>query len=262
MSHPQLPILDGQSRVGLDGHASGTITHHAPRPVSYPEPRLGRPAARPVKLPPISELPKAVIKTLVKRVHVTFLIDDSGSMYWHYGDPEGVRYAVALSIVDMLRRHGAKGNAPRATVIHWGTDAPHALAAGPLNLSDKKTKKQLDTALTIPPTLGGNDMARAFRAAKDRQRGDSGDTISLTFVLTDGIESVTQSTRDTLAALPAQSVHMLLIDRSHGCNEQMEADWRALPLGSFSRLNTWDTRSLATDVRTQVVAALYKAEHK
>ena len=77
-------------------------------------------AARPVILPRLVGAPPRQIRELAQNVLAAFAIDDSGSMYGSFGDPTGIRYAAAQSLVAMQRRSGGG----LAGVVHWGTSAP------------------------------------------------------------------------------------------------------------------------------------------
>ncbi len=80
--------------------------------------------------------------------------------------------------------------------------------------------------------------------------------IPLVFVITDGIEAVTTSVHRGVGALPPGSVHMLLVDRASGCTEEMEADWRGVAFGSFTRLDDADTRAMGDQLAATVAAAI------
>jgi phosphodiesterase/alkaline phosphatase D-like protein len=49
---------------------------------------------------------------------------------------------------------------------------------------------------------------------------------------------------------------MLLVDRSNGCSPDMEAAWRSVAFGSFTRLTSLDTRGMATELAQVLAAAL------
>jgi Mg-chelatase subunit ChlD len=183
--------------------------------------------------------PAKRVRELVRRSVVLFLCDDSGSMYGGWGDPTGVRYAAALSLLGLMDRSGGG----RAAVVHWGTEAPLSLAVAPTDV--RRDRRALKSALTIPPTLGGTDLPRALQRARNIATSLEPDENLVCFVLTDGIESVTTATHAAIAALPAGSVHMILVDRSGGCDGAMEAAWKTVAFGSFTRLRTFSTPEMA-----------------
>jgi hypothetical protein len=199
------------------------------------------PQARPVRL----ALPPDLVGDETKNVDIVFVPDDSGSMYAGWGDPYGIRYAAALSVLDLMGRMGGG----RAGVVHWGSDAPAELM---LALTDlRRGRRSLRKALRAPVvTLGGNNFPAALdRAAEVLDRGGASpeDRIQLVIALTDGIEYLGPEMHTSLARLPAGSVHVLLIDRSGGCNAELEKQWRALPLG-FTRLDVLDTEAMAMQI--------------
>ena len=179
------------------------------------------------------------IRGLVDEIEVWLIVDDSGSMYGQWGDPTGIRYAAGRSLVGLLQRAGGGW----VGVIHWGTHAPVELALRPAHV--RKGRNDLRGALTIPPTLGGNDLPLALARARELSTGPSAGRRQLYYVLTDGIEPVTPAMHAALAALPENSVHMVLVDRSGGCDPAMEAAWRSCAFGSFTRLRTFDTKVMA-----------------
>jgi hypothetical protein len=210
--------------------------------------RMG--TARPVVLPPLLGGSPKEIREQAQKVLAVFAIDDSGSMYGSFGDPTGIRYAAAQSLVELQRRSGGG----LAGIVHWGTSCPEEMVTP---LVDVRRKRRLiDQGLQIPETLGGNDMPAALRrVAEMLPRLDRND-VPLLFVITDGIESVTAETHAAVAALPKRSVHMLLVDCSNGCSEQMEQDWRTVAFGSFTRLPHFDTKAMAMALATVYAQSL------
>lgn len=196
--------------------------------------------ARPVRLGTLAGASSREIRGIVQQVLALFLVDDSGSMYGQWGDPTGVRYAAALSLVALMRKSGGG----RAGVLHWGT-AP----GGELTCLDvRKHPRALTQALQIPPTLGGNDLPAALQRGRELLGASTPEQHPLVFVLTDGIEDVTPATVAAVAALPARSVHMVLIDRSNGCTSDMEAAWRSVAFGSFTRLTRLNVQDMASEM--------------
>lgn len=225
--------LCGASRLRLAATAAagrGPAINRGPLPA--------RPA-RPVVLPPLIGATPTQIRERVGRMLVVFACDDSGSMYGTWGDPTGIRYAAALSLVGLMERSGGG----RAAVVHWGTEAPIGLALTPVRV--RQGRRALRRALTVPPTLGGNDLPLALERCRLVTPGATPDEHVVHFVLTDGIEPVTAAVHAAVAALPPGSVHMLLVDRSGGCGAGMEADWRSVAFGSFTRLQTFETAAMS-----------------
>ena len=233
-------------RAHLELEAPGA-TGGVPRIV--PRARPEHPA-QPIRLPDLTGEARDEIRARLKRCRITFLVDDSGSMYGAWGDPTGVRYAAALSVLGPMQR----GGGGRAAVLHWGTEAPDELALAPVDV--RRGRRLLRKALTVPPTLGGNDLPKALRAALVLTGAPDEDEQPLTVVLTDGIESVTPAMHAAVAAHPPGSVHMLLVDRSGGCSEEMERDWRTVAFGSFTRLRTFDTAAMAHQIGEALADAL------
>jgi len=209
--------------------------------------------ARSIVLPPLQGASKAVIRARLARLTVFFLVDDSGSMYGTWGDPNGVRYAAARSLLELLRRSGGA----RVSIIHWGTDAPADMALAPIKLP--RGRKDLELALSIPPTLGGTNVLSALGRAAELTPPLVEDEQAIYFILGDGIELVTPAINTALSALGERQVHMLLVDRSGGCDPALEAAWRSVPFGSFTRLRTFDTRAMAHQL-AQIAAATLSLE--
>ena len=196
-------------------------------------------AARPVVLPALTGAPSPDIRLRIQRLVVLFVIDDSGSMYGSWGDQAGVRYAAAQSVLGLMVRAGGG----RAGGQHWGTTSPEELSLAPIEV--KRGRKKLRSFLTVPPTLGGNDLPLALRTTLRLVPTLRADEQLLTVVFTDGIEEVTSATHSAVAAYPDGAVHMVLVDRSGGCTPAMEAQWRSVPFGSFTRLRSFDTTVMA-----------------
>ncbi|MBB3602769.1 hypothetical protein FHT40_002430 [Mycolicibacterium sp. BK556] len=206
--------------------------------------------ARPVTLPPLTGALPDEIRQVVGRVKAVYAPDDSGSMYGSFGDPTGIRYAAAQSMVGLQRRSGGG----EAGVVHWGSDAPVELVTSLVDVG--RGRRLLDKALQIPPTLGGNDLPAALRRVSEVLAGTSRGDIPLVFVISDGIEAVTTDTHAAIAALPRNSVHMLLVDRSTGCTEEIEKDWATVAFGSFTRLPDLDTTAMAMSLANIYANAL------
>jgi hypothetical protein len=244
MTQSQIARLQGQVNLALE--APGPALSLSAAPVLPAAPR----AARPVNLAPLTGGPPRVISSRVAKTTITFLIDDSGSMYGAWGDPTGIRYAAAESVLMLMRRHGGG----RAGVIHWGSTVPPELALAPVDV--RRDRKALRRALTIPQSLLGNDLPAALRAAASSVGSARQEEVSLVFVVTDGIEAVTTDTHAAVAALPEGAVHMVLVDRSNGCTPPMEAAWQAVAFGSFTRLQTFDTKAMAIQIAATFAHAL------
>lgn len=180
---------------------------------------------------------------------VMFAVDDSGSMYGQHADDQGVRYAAARSIVDFMVRAGGG----HAGVVHWGSNAPADLTLAPVNV--RWRRRALETALRIPRNLGGTNMVAGFQRAKQLLPAPQRGQHQAVLVLTDGVEQ-TGTGPELVAAinqLPAASVHLLLIDHWHSCTPELEDAWRALPLGSFTRLPLDDPAQLSWQVADVLV---------
>jgi hypothetical protein len=199
---------------------------------------------RPVVLPPLMGGSPSEIRALAQKVLAVFAIDDSGSMYGSFGDPTGIRYAAAQSLVALQWRSGGG----LAGVVHWGTSCPEEIVTPPVDV--RRKRRLLDTGLQIPETLGGNDMPAALRRVAELLARLGRNDVLLVFVITDGIESVTAETHAAVAALPKGSVHLLLVDCSNGCSEDMEQAWRTVAFGSFTRLPHFDTTAMAMALAT------------
>ena len=163
-----------------------------------------------------------------------FAIDGSGSVHGPGGtDPAGARNAACLSVVDLMRRHGGG----RAGVVHWGQTAPADLAVAPVPVR----RQRLRQALSLQPMLGGTDPAAGLARVRELVPALSpGQTLAV-LLLTDG-QDLGAGLDHELAQLPARSVHLLLVDPSGDCYGQ-EAAWRALPWGSFTRLQNLRNRT-------------------
>ena len=73
--------------------------------------------------------------------------------------------------------------------------------------------------------------------------------------ITDGIEAVGAEASSHISLLPAECVHVLLVDHSHGCGPDLEAGWLSLALGSFTRLDMFDATRLAWEAAAVVARA-------
>lgn len=237
-------VLIGTTNVGVE--SPGVV---AVRVDTAPRSRRSS-TARPVVLPPLVGGSQREIRTQAQKVLAVFATDDSGSMYGSFGDPTGIRYAAARSLVAMQRRSGGG----LTSVVHWGTQAPEELVTPLVDVQRKR--RLLDRGLTIPENLGGNDMPAALRRAADMLLPVSRDAVPLVFVITDGMESVTADTHAAVAALPKRCVHLFLVDCSNGCSEEMEHAWRTVAFGSFTRLPHFDTQAMAMALATVYAQSL------
>ena len=221
--------------------------HRLVRLVTHPRPE--RPAS-PVYLPPFIGASSNVVKSRVARTVVFFLFDDSGSMYGRYGDPRGVRYAVGRSVTDLMSRSGGG----RAGAIHWGTDAPIHMVLHPVDV--RKGKQTLKAAMVVPPNLGGNDLPLALRRAVEVTPPLAKDDTVFYYVITDGGEPVTPAMHAAVAALPPGSIHVLLVDNYGICDAAMEAAWSTCAFGSWTRLASFDTKQMATQIAEIFAASI------
>ncbi len=232
-ANEQCRQLSGRTSLSL--HAAGTSA----RKVPAPRREAAASSAKPVILPPLTGAAPTEIRNLARHVTAVFAVDDSGSIYGTYGDPTGVRYAAAKSLIALQRRSGGG----QAAVVHWGTEAPEEMV---MPLTDvRRGRRALQAGLRIPPWLGGNDLPAALRRTAEVLASGPRGGIPLVFPITDGIEAVTPETHAAVAALPAGCVHMLLIDRSGGCSPDLENAWRTVAFGSFTRLPHLDTNDMA-----------------
>jgi hypothetical protein len=209
-----------------------------------------QPAARPVVLPPLVGASPREVRLLAQKVRAAFAMDDSGSMYGSYGDPTGIRYAAAQSLVAMQRRSGGG----LAGVVHWGTSAPEEMVTPLVDV--RRKRRLLNQGLRIPETLGGNDMPAALWRVAEMLPPLGRNDVPIVFVITDGIEDVTPETHAAVAACPKGSVHLLLVDCSNGCSEEMEKVWRTVAFGSFTRLPHFDTKAMAMALATVYAQSL------
>lgn len=237
--------LGGTTNVELK--SLGTVASKVP---TIARSRPTKADAQPINLPPLTGKRKDEIARLARRTVTLYLPDDSGSMYGTFGDPTGIRYAAARSL-DRLQRQSGGG---LAGVVHWGTDAPMDMVTRPVDV--KKCRRVIEKALVIPPSLGGNDLPAALRRAAEILP-NNGDYLPLIFVISDGIEDVTDETHEAVAGLPPSSVHLLLLDRSNWCSGEMEEAWRSVAFGSFTRLEHLDnTRTMAIELAQIYAKAL------
>jgi hypothetical protein len=192
---------------------------------------------QPVRLPDLAGPSQRIIRQRVARTVVIFAIDGSGSVHGAAGtDPEGVRNAACLSVLDLMRRHGGG----RAGVVHWGETAPADLALAPVPVRQRRLKRML----SLQPMLGGTNPAAALaRVHQIIPPSSSGQNLAV-LLLTDG-QDLGEGLEHELAQLPARCVHLLLADPSGDCFGH-ELAWRALPWGTFTRLeNLRDCRQVA-----------------
>lgn len=219
--------------------------------VYIPPPPREDGAAQPVVLPNLAGEAVSTIRALVRKLHFETAPDWSGSTFSVWGgDPEDVIGAVAISLFMLLRRYGGG----TAGVTPWGTSPAIELAVGPLQV--KKDLKRLKAAARHRVNLGGNDLPAAVRAIGSKVSRLPPGTTSFIWIPTDGIETVTQDTHDAVAALPPDSVHLVLIDPMHGCSEAMENDWRSVAFGSVTRIEDLSVRNVATTIAQLVADSL------
>lgn len=200
--------------------------------------RLDHPRqVQPVRLPDLAGPSRRIIRQRVARTVVIFAIDGSGSVHGAAGtDPEGARNSACLSVLDLMRRHGGG----RAGVVHWGETAPADLALAPAPVR----RRRLEQMLSLQPMLGGTNPAAALARVRQIIPPSSVGQKLMVLLLTDG-QDLGEGLEHELAQLPARCVHLLLADPSGDCFGQ-ELAWRALPWGSFTRLeNLHDFRYVA-----------------
>jgi hypothetical protein len=212
-------------------------------------PRAAGEKAPVVVLPPLMGASRTEIRKRVSRFTALFLIDDSGSMYGFWGDQLSGRYAAARSLLELLRRSGGG----RAGVVHYGSCAPTELTLQPRKIASDR--EEILRALTAPATLGGTNVAAALERAHVLAPPPNDAALATAyFIVSDGIEPVTPAIQTGVHKLGRSRVHLLLVDRAGGCTPHMETAWRALSLGSFTRLKTFDTKLMAEQL-AQVAAS-------
>jgi hypothetical protein len=223
-----LRALDGLIDLVLPAHG-GVIEDFAPPPTLTIE-RRGY--AGVLRLP----LPIGWESSRISEVDLILAPDDSGSMYGPGGDEHGIRRAVALSQVGLLRR-GPRGS--RVGVAHWGSEAPAERALG---LTDpRRHPLRVRRKLAIGPSLGGTNLAAGLARSRELLGGSGPGRLPVVLVLTDGLQDPDASVEQELAELPERSVHILLIDPQNYCTAELEQAWQALPFGSFTRLDLDNT---------------------
>ena len=242
-----------RSRVGADSLRMFPIGGtNSPLPVPQ---RVSVQRAAAIVLGKFGGASRRDIAKRLDNVTVWGLVDDTGSMFGvaGYDDFRGTRYAAAESIFTLLKKSSPK---VRAGVVHWGSHVDPWMVAGPVRLRRKwrEIRKQLE----VPPhSLGGNNLPLALMETASYASGEDEEGRKLiVFVITDGGESVTQAMHDAVALFPAESVHMLLVDNRGACNPEMEAAWRTVAFGSFTRLDTFDTARMASELAEVVADAI------
>ena len=232
--------LGERRRLGADaGLALGAMGGaHAVVPApAHPRPKR---VARPIVLPPMVGAPPAEQAERVKRSATIFVVDDSGSLYFGAGgDTTGIRYAAAQSLVGLMRRAGGG----TAAVVHYGSEAPAEMVTPLLHV--KRDGQRLKGALTIPvPNLGGTNVASGLAQCAPLLQGRAS-VNPVIYLIGDGLESISDTAHAAVVALPPESVHLLLVDKLGACDATLEAGWRSLPLGSVTRLDVFDTKTMA-----------------
>jgi hypothetical protein len=232
--------LGERRRLGADAglalRAVGGAHAVVPAP---PHPRPKR-VARPIVLPPMVGAPPAEQAERAQHSATIFVIDDSGSLYFGAGgDTTGIRYAAAQSLVGLMRRAGGG----TAAVVHYGSEAPAEMVTPLLHV--KRDGRQLKRALKIPvPNLGGTNVASGLARCAPLLEGRA--TLNpVAYLIGDGLESISDTAHAAVASLPPNSVHLLLVDKLGACDAALEAGWRSLPLGSVTRLDVFDTKTMA-----------------
>ena len=215
---------------GVNALASGP-------PLTLPPLTADQPGHRqvpPVRLPDLKGQSRPTIRRRVAGTVVMFAIDGSGSVHGAAGtDPEGVRNAACLSVLDLMRRHGGG----RAGVAHWGETAPEDLALAPVPVHQRRVKRMV----SLQPMLGGTNPAAALARVRQLIPPIGTQQTLAVLLLTDG-QDLGEGLESELAQLPARSVHLILADPSGDCFGR-ETAWRALPWGSFTRLGNLRDRT-------------------
>ena len=206
------------------------------------QPRRQKPA-RPVRLP----TPGNWLSDLLRTLDAVLAIDDSGST--EVTDPQGVRYAAALSALNLLRLRGDA----TVGVVHWGSVAPAELL---LPLTSTAEHGRIAKALTTPEqSLGGTNVAAGLTSAATLLAEGRSDAHPVVTILTDGIEEVGPSAALEISRLPKGCVHVVLVDPANACTADLETRWRDLGLGSFTRLDQVRTEPIAWQIAEVVARA-------
>jgi hypothetical protein len=227
--------------TGLRVHLARGADLRASRPVltrvELVTTRPGQRRAQPVRLADLTGAAGPVIRQRLAGLVVMFAIDGSGSVHGPDGtDPHGARNAACLSVIDLMGRHGGG----RAGVVHWGQTAPADLAVAPRPVRSRRLRR----ALSLQPALGGTNPAVALARVRQLIPALGPGQMLVVLMLTDG-QDLGMGLDQELAQLPAGCVHLLLVDPSGDCYGE-ESSWRALPWGSFTRLeNLRDPRRVA-----------------
>lgn len=231
--------------INLRPLIGSTSTGQTATKIPSPAPRRsGRTqAARAIDVPPLRGASPSEIAGRARNVTTAYLMDRSGSMYGAWGDPSDICGAAAESLISLQRRSGGG----KALVIPWGTTAPSDLVVGPIPV-DRGNQRKLSTALREHTSLGGNDLPAALRRTHEKVPRPGPDEKLITFVLTDGVESVTAEMHSAIAELPSGSVHMCLIDRMGWCTDTMLADWKTVAFASVTRLDHLDVTAMTSQL--------------
>jgi Mg-chelatase subunit ChlD len=187
------------------------------------------------------------LSDLLRSLDVVLAVDDSGSE--SVIDPTGVRYAAALSVLNFLRRR----DDAMVGVVHWGSAAPAELM---LPLTPTSKYRRIEKALTIPEHgLGGTNVAAGLAAAADLLAHGRDDAQPVVAILSDGLEQVGSAAAHEISRLRERCVHVILVDPANTCSPDLEAGWRALGLGSFTRLDEVRTEPMAWQIAEIVARA-------
>jgi hypothetical protein len=180
-----------------------------------------------LRLPRLAGASPGEIRRRIRHTILETLIDSSGSTLGT--DPRGVRFTAVHALIDLMRRHGGG----RVGVVHWGEVAPAELAFSPVSVY---RSGRLHRALSLRPQLGGTDPAQALARARQLVPTVKPDETLVILLVTDG-QDVGTSTAEELALLPPGVVHVVLVDET---GENNEANWKALRVGSITRLPNFD----------------------
>jgi hypothetical protein len=207
-------------------------------------PPPGRRAARAVTLPGFTGASQSEIAIRLDKVRTVVIADCSNSMrvsLWS-GDPDDVVGAAAESVFRLLRKFGGG----RATVIHYGSDAPADRVFGPYDV--KRELKPLVRAARDRPSLGGTNLHAGLSRALEVLSALTADETLIGWIFTDGIQDVSPQIHAAVNAFPTNSLHLCLIDRFNGCTPEIEAAWKTIPWNSFTRLDALDVRALGVQL--------------
>lgn len=194
------------------------------------------------------DVPMLDMRAALDRYIVVPTIDHSGSTTGT--DPNCCRLAAARTVVDLLSRCGPKA---RVGLVPWGQYAPAQLAVAPQEV--RRNKRALMDSLRAPHSLGGTDVSKALRRVARLVPQLAASEHLAVLVITDGYSQFDAETVAAVQALPAHSVHLLLIDVTGDLTDSYQQAWQQLPLGSIRRLSHDNPRLMQWEVGDTLMSA-------